>query len=93
MRWRGNMSDSILLQGKVSPWRYKCAISGNEIEITVSHLYTTIRINERCYYFRAENGIFDGTSTDMTFSPFPKIIFLCIVLLLLQAFHILLLIY
>ena len=53
-------------QGKISPWRYRDAISGNEIEITVSHLYTTIRINERCYYFRVEDGIFDGTSTDKT---------------------------
>ena len=59
------------LQGKVSPWRYQDAISGNEIEITVSHLYTTIRINERCYYFRAEDGVFDGTSTDKTIKPFP----------------------
>jgi len=53
-------------QGKISPWRYKDAISGNKIEIKVSHLYTTVRINERCYYFRAEDGIFDGTSTDKT---------------------------
>jgi hypothetical protein len=56
-------------QGKIAPWRYRDAISGNEIEITVSHLYTTIGINERCYYFRAEDGIFDGTSTDKTVKP------------------------
>ena len=54
------------LQGKVSPWRYQDAISNNEIEITVSPLYTIISINERCYYFRAEDGVFDGTSTDKT---------------------------
>ena len=57
------------LQGKISPWRYRDAISGNEIEIMVSHLYTTIRINERCYYFRVEDGVFDGTSTDKTVKP------------------------
>lgn len=57
-------------QGKISPWRYRDAISGNEIEIKVSHLYTTIYINERCYYFRVEDGIFDGTSTDKTVKPF-----------------------
>jgi len=56
-------------QGKISSWRYRDAISGNEIEITVSHLYTTIRINERCYYFRVEDGVFDGTSTDKTVKP------------------------
>lgn len=56
-------------QGKISLWRYRDAISGNEIEITVSHLYTTIRINERCYYFRVEDGIFDGSSTDKTVKP------------------------
>jgi hypothetical protein len=56
-------------QGKISPWRYRDVISGNEIEITISHLYTTIRINERCYYFRVEDGIFDGTSTDKTIKP------------------------
>jgi hypothetical protein len=56
-------------QAKNSPWHYRDAISGNEIEITVSHLYKTIRINERCYYFRVEDGIFDGTSTDMTVMP------------------------
>jgi hypothetical protein len=57
------------LQGKISPWRYRDAISGNEIEITVSHLYTTIRINKRYYYFRVEDGIFDGTSTDIMVKP------------------------
>ncbi len=65
------MSNSNLLQGKVSPWRYQDVISNNEIEIAVSHLYTTIRINERWYSFRAEDGIFDGTSTDKTVRPFP----------------------
>lgn len=58
------------LLGKISPWQYRDAISGNEIEIMVSHLYTTIRINERCYYFRAEDGVFDGTSIDWTVKPF-----------------------
>ena len=57
--------------GKISPWRYQDVISGNEIEITVLHLYTTIRINKRCYYFRVEDGIFDGTSMDKTVKPFP----------------------
>ena len=57
-------------QGKICPYRYRDAISGNEIEVTVSNLYTTIRINERCYYFRAEDGKFDGTSSDKTFKPF-----------------------
>jgi len=57
-------------QGKVTPLHYRDAISGNEIEITISHLYTTIRINERCYYFR-KDGIFDGTSTDKTVKLFP----------------------
>lgn len=52
-----------LLQGIISPWQYQDAISNNEIEIIVSSLYTTIRINERYYYFRAEDGKFDGTST------------------------------
>lgn len=65
------MKNSNLLQGKVSPWRYQDVISKNEIEITVSHLYTTIRINERCYYFRTEDGIFDGTSMDKTIKPSP----------------------
>ncbi len=65
------MNNLNLSQGKISPWRYQDAISGNEIEITVSHLYTTISINERCYYFRSEDGIFDGTSTDKTVKPFP----------------------
>lgn len=64
------MKNFNLLQGKVSPWRYQDAISNNEIEITASPLYTTIRINERCYYFRAEDGVFDGTSTDKTIKPF-----------------------
>jgi len=67
----GNMKNSNPLQGKISPWRYQDAISNNEIEITISPLYTTIRINERCYYFRAEDGVFDGTSTDKTVKPFP----------------------
>ena len=58
-------------QGKISPWRYRDAISGNEIEITISQLHTTLRINNRCYYFRVENGTFDGTSTDKTIKPFP----------------------
>ena len=57
------------LQGKILPWRYQDAISGNEIEVTVSHLYTTIRINDRCYYFCAEDGKFDGTSTRLEIEP------------------------
>lgn len=63
-----------LSQGKVTPWCYRDAISENEIEITISHLYTTIRINERCYYFRVEDGKFDGTSTDNTVKPFPEFV-------------------
>lgn|GEM_PF-5361272 len=63
--------NTLPLQGKISPMQYWDAISKNEIEITVSHLYTTLRINNRCYYFRVENGAFDGTSTDKTLKPFP----------------------
>lgn len=59
------------LQSKIAPWHYRDAISGNEIEISTSHLYTTLRINNRCYYFRVEDGTFDGTSTDKTIKTFP----------------------
>lgn len=58
-------------QGKISLWCYRDAISGNEIEVTVSRLYITLRINNRCYYFRVEDGTFDGTSTDKTIKTFP----------------------
>ena len=53
----------------MKPWKYHDPISGNEIEISVSQLYTTLRINNRCYYLRAENGAFDVTSTDLTVKP------------------------
>ncbi len=62
---------SLTLQGKISPMQYRDAISKNEIEITVSDLHTTLRINNRCYYFRVEDGAFDGASTDKTLKPFP----------------------
>jgi len=58
------------MQGNISAWRYRDAISGNEIEVTVSQLYRTLRINNRCYYFRVEDGTFDGTSTDKTIKTF-----------------------
>lgn len=53
----------------IKPWIYQDTISGNEIEVSVSNLYTTLRINNRHYYFYAEDGKFDGTSTDWTIKP------------------------
>lgn len=50
--------------GKVQPIRLQDAAAGHEFEITVSELYTVIIINGRSYYFNAEDGSFDGMSTD-----------------------------
>jgi len=46
------------------------ALSGNKIEIKISHLHITLRTNNRCYSFRVEDGAFDGTSTYKTIKPF-----------------------
>ena len=54
----------------LKPWKYHDAISGNELEISLSDLYLTFRVNERCYYFRTDDGRFDGTSTDLEIKTF-----------------------
>jgi len=48
------------------------ASAGNPwaLEFTISHLYITICISNRCYYLRVEDGAFDGASTDKTIKPF-----------------------
>lgn len=53
----------------IKSWKFHDSVTGDDIKIKVSGLYITLQINDRCYYFTADDGEFDGTSTDHTFKP------------------------
>jgi len=50
---------------KIEVWEYTDAVTGDKIGISVSPWYSKLTINNREYYFRAEDGKFDGTSMPM----------------------------
>lgn len=37
-----------------------------ELTVSISEVYLTICIEDRCYYFNTDTGKFDGSSTDHT---------------------------
>lgn len=47
--------------GKIKPFKLHDPVNDTQLEIKVSEFYTTIIINNREYYFNANNGCFDGT--------------------------------
>ena len=47
---------------------YHDQVTGDHVRISVSTLYSILRINARDYYFNRETGKFDGTGTDLTYS-------------------------
>lgn len=38
---------------------------GDEFAVEMTERYTIIRVDRRCWYFRREDGVFDGTSTEV----------------------------
>jgi hypothetical protein len=47
----------------IKPFRYDDPETGDTISVAVSDLYTTLRVNDREYFFARETGEFDGTAT------------------------------
>lgn len=52
----------------IEPFEIQDVATGIKIKLTVSPQYSVLSIDDRSYYFYRENGKFDGTSKDLTFS-------------------------
>jgi hypothetical protein len=48
----------------IRPCEFTDEVTGDDVKISVSENYSTITINRRSYFFKRENGEFDGTATD-----------------------------
>lgn len=57
--------------GKIKPHRFYDHVLEKEFQVTVSDLYTVIRIGQRNYYFN-KDGNFDGTGVDSKGTVYPK---------------------
>jgi hypothetical protein len=44
------------------PFTYKDGMTGETISVTISPQYSVLTIGDREYYFKRENGAFDGTA-------------------------------
>ena len=49
----------------IRPFKYKDLVTGDKIEISISSVFTKLRINKREYFFEKETGKFDGTGMPM----------------------------
>ena len=49
-------------------FKFHDAATNLKIKFTMSPQYFVLSINDKSYYFYRENGKFDGTSKDFTFS-------------------------
>jgi hypothetical protein len=47
----------------IRPIEFVDEVTGDKISVSVSDRYSKISVNQREYYFKRENGEFDGTST------------------------------
>ena len=46
----------------IRPFKHEDEITGQTVAVTISPLYSILRVGNREYYFKRENGEFDGTS-------------------------------
>jgi len=46
----------------IRPFTHKDAVTGETISVTISPQYSILTIGTRMYYFKRENGAFDGTA-------------------------------
>lgn len=46
----------------IRPFTHEDEITGQTISITISSRYSILSIGDRQYYFKREDGAFDGTS-------------------------------
>jgi hypothetical protein len=60
LRWLDAMSDD---PAAIRPFLFNDPETGDIISVTVSDLYTTLRVNDREYFFIRETGEFDGAAT------------------------------
>jgi len=49
------------LPGLIKPFAFSDEQSGRRIAVRTSSLYTILTVDEKEYYFRRQNGSFDGT--------------------------------
>jgi hypothetical protein len=47
----------------IKPFEVHDEVTGDDISVSVSPFYSKLTVNKREYYFRREDGEFDGTST------------------------------
>lgn len=48
--------------GRIRPFVYQDAVTGQRIEVRVSQLFTTLHIDKRVYFFVRKTGQFDGAA-------------------------------
>ena len=48
----------------IRPFTHVDEVIGETVSITISEQYSVLSIGRRRYYFKRENGAFDGTSID-----------------------------
>jgi hypothetical protein len=46
----------------IRPFTHKDEVTGETISVTISPQYSILTVGDRQYYFKRENGAFDGTS-------------------------------
>jgi hypothetical protein len=46
----------------IRPFTHQDEVTGQTVSITISPQYSVLTIGDRQYYFKRENGAFDGTS-------------------------------
>ena len=51
--------------GIIKPFEVDDLVLGEKVSVSLSDIYTTLRIGKRYYYFRRHNGELDGTGMDV----------------------------
>ena len=46
----------------IRPFTHKDAATGETVSVTISPVYSVLKVGDREYYFMRESGAFDGTS-------------------------------
>jgi hypothetical protein len=46
----------------IRPFTHKDDVTGQTVSVTISPLYSVLKVGDQEYYFKRENGAFDGTA-------------------------------
>jgi hypothetical protein len=46
----------------IRPFTHRDEVTGQTVSVTISPQYSILKVGDREYYFKRENGAFDGTA-------------------------------